>query len=245
MAAAPGDVISLTAGTYKIDEIFVRAGKDITIVGPSDAVIDAQLNVTGKLTLQGVRVYLDNSIDTDVSQYSKSAIALMNSGDVVCKGVTFDLNLADGSAITAWWSTGDGANMECYNCVFNCNGQRPLRSDACVIIEGCTFNDPYRYAVQMTSKSSTMDAAADAYVNFKNNTINAGTTSSKPVVYGVQLEGDTYGCSNLTINGSGNTINLGTTGKTGCMYYCECGKVDCGATGSIVWNTEVAPVHAE
>ena len=84
-----------------------------------------------------------------------------------------------------------------------------------------------------------MAAEAEAYVNFKNNTIIAGSTAAGKPVYGVQLEGG-YGCSNLTINGEGNTIDYGTTGKTGTMYFCECGNVD---HNTIVWNTEVTPVH--
>ena len=93
----------------------------------------------------------------------------------------------------------------------------------------------------MTAKSSTATELENAIVNFNNNTINAGTTSPKDVVYGIQLEGEEYGCSNLIINGAGNTLKLGTTEKTGAMYYCEGGKID---HSTIVWNTEVKPVHA-
>ena len=219
------------------NQISIPSGKDITIISGE---YTGQFKVSGKLTLNGVILNDPTAVVAgEVSQYSKSAIALVNSGDVIVKNSTINLgNLADSTAITAWWSTGNGANIEVYNTVFNCAGQRPIRSDACVTVEGCTFNDPYRYAIQMTSKSSTMAADAEAYVNFNNNTIVAGTTSTKPV-YGVQLEGG-YGCSDLTINGEGNTIDVGTTGKDAVMYYCECGAVD---HDSLVWNTEVAPVH--
>lgn len=232
--------------------ISVPSGADVTIQplnseeimmrsSTKEAFIQGYIKVSGKLTLKDVIIYgPEVATAGEVSQFSKSAIAVTSDGEVVAEDCIFDLSssVADATAITAWWSTGDGANINVKNCVFNCAGQRPIRSDACVTVEGCTFNDQYRYSVQMTSKSSTMAAEAEAYVNFKNNVINAGTTSSKPV-YGVQLEGG-YGCSDLTINGSGNTINLGTTGKTSAMYYCECGEVD---HSSVVWNTEVAPVH--
>ncbi len=233
--------------------ISVPSGADVTIQplnseeimmrsSTKEAFIQGYIKVSGKLTLKDVIIYgPEVATAGEVSQFSKSAIAVTADGEVVAEDCIFDLSssVADATAITAWWSVGDGANINVKNCVFNCAGQRPIRSDACVTVEGCTFNDQYRYSVQMTSKSSTMEAEAEAYVNFKNNVINAGSTSSKPV-YGVQLEGGSYGCSDLTINGSGNTINLGTTGKTSAMYYCDCGKVD---HSSVVWNTEVAPVH--
>ena len=194
----------------------------------------------GVLNVKNITISHNPTIDlTGISQTGASAIALWGAAVVNCEDVTFENFANNATAITSWWSTGAGTQINVKNSTFNCGGQRPIRSDANVTVEDCTFNDPYRYAVQMTSKSSTM-SAENAVVNFKNNTINAGTVSTKNVVYGIQLEGETYGCSHLIINGSGNTINLGETGKSRAMYYCECGKVD---HASIVWNTEVEPEH--
>ena len=219
--------------------ISIPAGKDVTITGatenPADTVIDGQVAAlsNGTLIIKNCTINVDSVINdsTNISQTGASGIAVWGNQDVICENVVFNMSLANSTAITAWWSTGDGANITVRNCVFNCNGQRPIRSDASVTVENCTFNDPYRYAVQMTSKANTISAEGNAVVNFKNNTINAGTTSDKPV-YGIQLEGETYGCSNLTINGSSNTINLGSTGKTGTMYVYE------GTTNihDITWN---------
>lgn len=196
----------------------------------------------GVLNVKNITISHNPTIDlTGISQTGKSAIALWGAAVANCENVTFENFANDATAITSWWSTGKGTQINVKNSTFNCDGQRPIRSDANVTVEGCTFTDPYRYAVQMTSKSSTM-SAENAVVNFKNNTIYAGSTSTKMVVYGIQLEGETYGCSHLIINGSGNTIDLGSTGKTGTMYYCECGKVD---HTSIVWNTtDGTPKHA-
>ena len=241
VAEADGKTVTLLKDVTET-QITIPSGKDITIVGATPATyFEGQFKVSGTLRLENITIKdPTTAVAGEVSQYSKSAIALVNSGDVYCDNVVFEQDLTDGSAITAWWSTGDGANITVNNCTFNSNGQRPIRSDACVTVENTTFNDPYRYAVQMTSKSSTMDADAEAYVNFNKNTINAGNSSRKTVVYGIQLEGETYGNGNLTINGSGNKIVLGSTGKTSAMYYCECGKND---HSTIIWNTEVAPVH--
>jgi len=106
-----------------------------------------------------------------------------------------------------------------------------------VTVENCTFNDPYRYAVQLTAKTSTATLMDKAIINFKNNTIVNGE-NGKPFVYGIQLEGSEYGCHDCVINGAGNTIENGGTDSA--MYYCECGKVD---HATITWNTEVAAVH--
>lgn len=240
-AATEPTVIVLTKNVEAANPLKVVAGKDITLMGKDISVyFQGHIMTTGKLAVKNMTVKSPAAtVPGMVSQFSKTSLALQNQGKVVCENVTFEMGqLADATAITAWWSTGDGANITVKDCVFNCAGQRPMRSDACVTVENCTFNDPYRYAVQMTSKSSTMDPAAPAYVNFKNNTIVAGTTSTKPV-YGVQLEGG-YGCKDLTINGAGNTINLNNTGKFAAMYFCECGNVD---HATIVWNTEVDPIH--
>lgn len=231
--------IALTGTEYTTTEaISVGKGKDITIQGTEGTTLTTWFKVTGELNLKDISLVAPDT-DPDI----KTVIDLTGEGDVNCENVTFDMSTAvdDSTVIAAWWSTGKGANITVTDCTFNCAGNRPIRSDACVTVENCTFNDPYRYAVQMTSKSSTMVKDAEAVVNFNNNTINAGTTNNKPV-YGVQLEGELYGCSELTINGKGNTIDLGETGKESAMYYCECGAVDHATT---VWNTEVPPVHED
>lgn len=234
--------IFLKDGEYTTN-LEIPGGKDITIFGSKDVVLSGQIATTssnaGTLRLNGVTVKVDNTIEdsTGISQTSKSAIAVWGNQHVICENVTFDMSLSDSTAITSWWSTGEGTTIELRNCTFNCNGQRPIRSDANVTIENCTFNDPYRYAVQMTSKASTATLLENAVVNFNNNTIVNGP-NGKSFVYGVQLEGSDYGCSNLIINGSGNEIVDG--GTESAMYYCECGKVD---HTTVVFNTEVAAVH--
>lgn len=237
-------LIQLAENTTYTTNFKVTRGKDLTIVGPKSAVLEGQIAATssGTLTLKGFTYNVKNINDsTGISQTGKSAIGIWGTQEVVCNDVTFNMSVPDSTAITAWWSTGTGANITVKNCEFNCAGQRPIRSDASVTVENTTFNDPYRYTVQLTSKASTATGIENAIVKFNNNVINAGTTAAGKPVYGLQLEGETYGCGNLIIEGTGNVINYGTTGKTGTMYYCECGKVD---HETIDWNVEVTPVHA-
>ena len=234
--------IVLEDGNYTTN-FNVNGGKDITIVGSKDAVLSGQIASTssteGTLTLKGVTVKVDSSISdqTGISQTGKSAIALWGNQTVVCEGVTFDMSLADSTAITSWWDTGVGTSIVVRDCIFNCNGQRPIRATGNVTVENTTFNDPYRYAVQLTAKSSTATEMNKAIVNFNNNTIVNGE-NGKDFVYGIQLEGETYGCYDCVINGTDNTIENGGTDSA--MYYCECGKVD---HNTVTFNTETTPVH--
>lgn len=235
--------VSLAGGIYAPHtdySIDVASGKDVTI-GPTDGaavVFDGRFKVTGALEIRDITMNTSHEVTDEISQFKYTGVALMDTGSFTAKNVVFSITQTGGTAITAWWSTGEGTDITVESCTFDCNGNRPIRSDANVTVQSCTFKDPYRYAVQMTSKASTM-TAENATVNFNSNSIVAGNTTSNPV-YGVQLEGETYGCSNLIINGSGNTIDLGTTGKTSAIYYCECNLVD---ESTITWNTENDPVH--
>lgn len=236
--------IALAGTEYTTTEaISVGGGKNITIQGVEGTRLTTWFKVTADLKLQKLTLASPSTAvpGETTSQYKYSTISLMNEGDVVCENVTFDMGeaVADATAISAWWSTGTGANITVTDCTFLCAGNRPIRSDACVTVEKCTFYNPYRYAVQLTSKASTATGIKNAVVNFNNNTIVGGDASDKPV-YGIQLEGEVYGCGNLIINGEGNEI-VKTTRDTA-MYYCECGKVE---HATIVWNTiDADPVHA-
>lgn len=199
----------------------------------------------GTLNLENVTVAMSAGKNTgikntnNISQTMDSIIALWTESTVNLRNCVVEITHQGNSGITAWWSKGTGTNINVYDTTFNCKGQRPVRSDSNVTLERCTFDNPYRYAVQLTSKASTVADVENAVVNFKNNKIVAGTTSDQPV-YGVQLEGTDYGCSNLIINCSGNTIDLNGTSKDFAMYYCECGNVD---HDTITWNVDEDPVH--
>lgn len=242
--------------TYDLtnEKVTIGNGKTVKIVnistgtaGAGKVIINGYLMVTGRLELQNVTIAhtgsntVNNTPET-VSQYTNTAIGLMNEGVLKAENCIFEATGPNDTAITAWWSNGEkGTLIDLTGCTFNCSGQRPIRSDANVTVKNCTFNDPYRYAVQLTAKTNTVTGEDDAVINFFNNTIIAGTTTYKPV-YGIQLEGETYGCSDLVVNGSGNSIDLGTTGKTSAMYYCECGKVN---HSTITWNIDDASVVHE
>lgn len=235
--------VDLAAGAYDTN-FKVAGGKDVTIEGNGkDTVLNGQIATTasneGTLVLRNLTINVSSAINdsTGISQTSKSAIAIWGDQTVICENVTFNMDLANSTAITSWWDTGVGTTIIVRNCTFNCNGNRPIRATGNVTVENCTFNDPYRYAVQLTAKASTATLLDKATINFNNNTIVNGE-NGKAFVYGIQLEGADYGCNNCVINGAGNTIVNGGTDSA--MYYCECGKVD---HATITWNTEVPAVH--
>lgn len=250
----PVEIEILETGSAPLTTNFaIPGGRNITLRGATgnaaDVVLQGQIATTsstaGTLTIKDVTILVNDKIvdKTGISQTGSSAIALWGNQTVSCENVVFDMSLSDSSAITGWWDTGVGTTIIVKDCTFNCNGQRPIRTCGNVTVENCTFNDPYRYAVQLTAKADTATEMVQAVVNFKNNTINNGA-SGKAFVYGIQLEGADYGCHDLIINGEGNTINAGEwdTSDESTMYYCECGKVD---HATITWNTEVSPVHED
>lgn len=260
-------IIKLGAGTYtptsihaiynekheqtgtKLEHVITISGCEVTLthqngVEKEQVIFDGQFKVTGKLSAKDI-VMQTSYTTSDISQFSLSGVAVMNEGEFHADDVLFRMTkTGEYTAITAWWSSGKGTVIDVRNSTFDCLGNRPIRSDGNVSVENCTFNDQYRYSIQLTSKASTMTSSAS--VEFKNNEIIAGSTVAGKPVYGVQLEGSTYGCSDLTITGSGNTIDFADTGKFGFLYYCDCGLVKCDYSDnpSITWNTEeCGPVH--
>ena len=244
IALSDGEIkVNLLGGTYTPADhrVSVPAGKDVVIRPASesdDVVFDGQMLIQGAVDVAGITMNTAYRVDGVVNALEFTGVALTDNGRFSADDVTFVITLNDGTAVNTWWTTDDEIIITITDSVFDCYGQRPIRSECDVTVERCTFNDPYRYAVQMNGSGMT--------VEFRDNTINAGDTTDQPV-YGIQLEGETYGCSDMTINGSGNTINLNETGKTAVMYYCECGKVECGhdpdVPSTITWNVEVEPVH--
>lgn len=243
--------IELSAsGNAYITNTAIAGDKNITIDGKNGATLSGQIFIKGSsaLLIKSLNYNVNDEITdlTGISQTGSSALALWNSSSVTCTDVTFNQTKTDSTVISSWWSTGNGTTITVQDCTFNCNGQRPIRSDAFVTAEGCEFNDPYRYAIQMTSMAGTITGVDVAVVNFNNNAIKNGE-NGKPYVYGVQLEGTDYGCSNLIINGTGNTIDAGIwdSENKSTMYYCECGLIHCDlGTASIVWNTnDGEPTH--
>ena len=87
------------------------------------------------------------------------------------------------------------------NCVFNCNGERPIRGKINSYIEGCTFNDQYRYSIQV--QGNVLDVETVTFIN--NKIVNPCQTSEKEFAAGIQISGSQI-CEGVTFNISGNTM---------------------------------------
>jgi hypothetical protein len=164
--STPVEIVILKTGdTALTTNIKIEGGRNITLRGVTGNAADVKLagqiattsSTAGTLTIKDLTILVDDTIvdSTGISQTAKSAIAVWGNQTVSCENVVFDMSLQDSTAITGWWDTGVGTTVNAKNCVFNCNGQRPLRSCGNMTVEGCTFNDPYRYAIQLTAKAST------------------------------------------------------------------------------------------
>lgn len=70
------------------------------------------------------------------------------------------------------------------NCVFNCNGETPIRCKSNSIVDGCTFNDQRRYSMQFQANSQ---AVSEKVVFTNNKVVNPCVASGEPFAAGVQI----------------------------------------------------------
>ena len=96
-----------------------------------------------------------------------------NQGNAAGKGA---INIGDGFNA---YSASDEFELIVKNTVFNCNGERPIRAKTSSWIEGCTFVDQHRYAIQVQGNNQ----AATEKVIFKNNTISQPCNTSREPYY--------------------------------------------------------------
>lgn len=207
-------IIYLQTGVYAVPQISINNNKNITILPAKNAEVtfDGQLFAnSGVLTIKGITITNENATSEGISKAKNNAVSAWGTATVNFEDVTFELKKDSG--IVTWWDTDEGTTVNIKRCTFNANGYRPLQLTSNATIEGCTFNNPYRYAVQLT--------ASDAEINFKNNTINKTEDNGKPI-YAIQLTCD-YGNSNLVINGGGNEINRTAGDREDALYVWEPG----------------------
>lgn len=175
-------------------EVKIGSNKNITIVGQNNVVFDGQFFVTGTLKVRNLTVTNKNASTEGISKKRGNAFYVQGEGQLYIDNSVINIEKATG--ITTWWESGKGTYVEVTNTTFNANGNRPIQSEGDITVDKCTFNDQYRYSIQLTAK--------DDVINFTNNTITQSVTSGKPT-YALQLTSD-YGNSNLTINVANNTI---------------------------------------
>lgn len=190
-------------------QVKIGPNKNITIIGQDGVVFDGQLFVTGTLNVKNLTVTNKNAASSTVSKQSYNAFYVQSEGQLYIDNSVINIEKATG--IATWWETGKGTYVEVTNTTFNANGQRPIQSEGDITVDNCTFNDQYRYSIQLT--------AEDAIINFTNNKITQSGVAGNPT-YALQLTSD-YGNSNLTINVANNTIE--NAGADDILYVWEDG----------------------
>ena len=92
------------------------------------------------------------------------------------------------------------------NTTFNCNGERPIRGKSNSYIEGCTFNDQHRYAIQFQGNSGL---ATETVTFINNKIINPCATSGEAFAAGVSISKSQL-LEDAAFNIYGNTLESTT-----------------------------------
>ena len=206
-AAEQGATIVLADGTF--EGLFYVNGKSLNFeaLNAGEATINGKLAIAaGGKTINVKGIVFENSYAGSVAaghQYldktGKYCIGLY-CASVNVENCTF--NLSDNGGIN-FYAINAPERCTVKNSTFNCNGFRPMISKADLTVDGCTFNDQYKYSVQVWGNANT---GAESVV-FTNNTINeAGKTSGCADVYKSYVSvSKSYPLSKVAFTITGNT----------------------------------------
>lgn len=198
-AVAPA-VIYLAEGTHTGHTVI---NKSVTLLPVSGAsvIYDGHLSAqSGDVLIQNITFTNEHPSSTPVPHDSGTPTKHLSCVSAYVANVTLENCTFDIKAQTGYFEYA-GSTSVLKNCVFKCNGQRPIQSRTRIDIDGCKFYDQYRYAVQVQGEIS-----GNQVVNFKNNQIiNPCVTSGKGFVAGVSISGSKK-CENVTFNIEGNTL---------------------------------------
>lgn len=195
--------ITLKDGTY--EGLFFAQGKSMTIEAENkgEAIINGKLAIAASGKTVNVKdIVFSNDYDEELktnNQYvdktGKYCIGLY-CGSVNVEGCAF--NLSDNGAIN-FYAMNKPEYSTIKDCTFNCNGNRPILSKAYLTVDNCTFNDQYKYSVQVYGNQTP-----DGIVKFINNKIiDPGKTSGKTDVSLISIS-KSYEFEGVEFTSSGN-----------------------------------------
>ena len=206
--------IALTSKTFS--GAFDIDGKSVEIVALNrhQAIIDGLVHGLNyaHITISGITLTNANPAASTSSRHNADYYCLgAYVADFLIEDCVFNVsnegNAADKGAINIYacrddYELYDGYNLTVKNTVFNCKGERPIRGKTDSWIEGCTFNDQHRYAIQVQGNN---ELSAEA-VMFVNNTINNPCmTSGEKYAAGVSISKSQL-LEDAAFNISGNKI---------------------------------------
>lgn len=185
---------------------FLVSDKKILLTTTEDVTIDGLINLTGNTAYVGVRnITLTNANPQnhyDSNGYLSRAngyIFGVYNGSLDIQNCTINV-VATGAINQHADVTGNTLTVK--NTTFNCNGQRPIRARANVNIEGCTFVDQQRYAVQ-SQFNNTLSSQNMVFIN--NKIVNPCVTSGEPFAAGVQISHSQI-CENVAFTIANNEL---------------------------------------
>ena len=201
IAAANNDkqtVILLKAGTYT--GAFDIDGKNVALIGEDGVVIDGLVHgldfahiLLRNITLTNATPAASGSARHNADYYCLGAYV----ADITIEDCVFDVNksgnAAGKGAINIYANRSDYKTSEINgvqydlvirNTTFNCNGERPIRGKTNSYIDGCTFNDQHRYAIQVQGNSGL---ATETVTFINNKIVNPCSTSGEAFAAGVSI----------------------------------------------------------
>ena len=197
--------IKLAGGTYE-GVFFAKQALNLEPLNEEKATINGKLAIAaaGK-TVNVKNLVFENSYNASVAtnhQYvDKTGTYCIGlyCASVNVEGCTFNLSKNGG---INFYAVNDPEYCTVKNSTFNCNGFRPIISKVNVTVDGCTFNDQYKYALQVWGNQNNGES-----VVFTNNVINeAGKTSGCADVYKSYVSvSKSYPLSKVAFTITGNT----------------------------------------
>lgn len=229
-------VMTLAKGTYTMDNNFAFENQNKVInvtvqaangVSPADITVNgrfamsassAQKVATGSsMTIKGLTLTKTTNTNTkgDATHYYRSgsevaSIYIFGGVKLIVEDCVFNIADSNGKAtgIVTWGDQATTAVVK--NCTFNCEGNaKPLQigNGSSNTIEGCTFNQPKKYAVQVNHYTAANPASQ---LIFKNNIVNANPSK---VNYGLALDSRQEAYYNLNITVENNVMNDAVDGS--------------------------------
>lgn len=203
--AQDNDVILLADGTYT--GLFTISNKNLTLkaVNKSMATIDGMIFGEGEKTvkLDGLTLKRTTHYDipnTNAGGHSRKPIVIAYQNNFEIENCTFDM---EGDAVYGFYDESSDANNynTIKNCTFNCNGKRPIQAKTNITVDGCTFDDQYKYALQLIGQG---DVTYTSKVIFTNNVFTNACKTSNQQIQGISISKN-HVFKNVEMTIKGNT----------------------------------------
>ncbi len=203
--AQDNDVIVLADGTYT--GLFTISGKNLTLkaVNKDMATIDGMIFGEGEKTikLDGLTLKRTTNYDipnTNAGGHSRKPIVIAYQNNFEIEDCTFDM---EGDAVYGFYDESNDANNynTIKNCTFICNGKRPIQAKTNITVDGCIFDDQYKYAMQLIGQG---DVTYTSKVIFTNNVFTNACKTTNNSIQGISISKN-HVFKNVEMEIKGNT----------------------------------------